>query len=214
MVLAYHLVFTTYGFWLPNDPRGSWSDFVWAWELRRFGPATRTYERRSLAYEPHDHAWRMQAKQALKYPAVVFDGLQASVIGNSFAATARARGYRIHACSILPEHVHMVVGRHHYEVEQVMRVLKQEATEALSHAGIHPLTRFSEAGQTPTPWTRKGWKVFLDEPEDTLRACRYVEENPIKEGRRPQVWSCVQPYHACTPSVDLRSTAKQYRSSP
>ena len=38
-VLAYHLILTAYGFWLPNDPRGSWSDFVRAWELRRFGPA-------------------------------------------------------------------------------------------------------------------------------------------------------------------------------
>ena len=26
MVIAQHLVFTTYGFWLPNDPRGSWSE--------------------------------------------------------------------------------------------------------------------------------------------------------------------------------------------
>jgi hypothetical protein len=27
-VLAYHVVLGAYGFWLPNDPRGSWSDFV------------------------------------------------------------------------------------------------------------------------------------------------------------------------------------------
>ena len=37
-VRAYHLIITTYGFWLPTDPRGSWSDFVRAWELFRFGP--------------------------------------------------------------------------------------------------------------------------------------------------------------------------------
>jgi len=28
MVLGTHLILTAYGFWLPNDPRGSWSDFV------------------------------------------------------------------------------------------------------------------------------------------------------------------------------------------
>jgi len=56
-VLAYHLIMTAYGFWLPNDPRGSWSDFVRAWELFLFGgPATRTTERRSLARDPHDIA--------------------------------------------------------------------------------------------------------------------------------------------------------------
>jgi hypothetical protein len=37
MVLAYHLIFSMYGFWLPNDPRGSWSEFVASWELFRFG---------------------------------------------------------------------------------------------------------------------------------------------------------------------------------
>ena len=49
MVLAYHVIFGAYGFWLPNDPRGSWSDFVGAWELLRFGKATKTTERRSVA---------------------------------------------------------------------------------------------------------------------------------------------------------------------
>ena len=33
MVRWYHLIISAYGFWLPNDPRGSWSDFVGAWEL-------------------------------------------------------------------------------------------------------------------------------------------------------------------------------------
>ena len=37
MVRAYHAIFTTYGFWLPNDPRGSWSDFVRSWELFKHG---------------------------------------------------------------------------------------------------------------------------------------------------------------------------------
>ena len=32
-VLAYHAIFTAYGFWLPNDPRGSWSSYVRSWEL-------------------------------------------------------------------------------------------------------------------------------------------------------------------------------------
>ena len=35
MIIAYHVIFGMYGFWLPNDPRGSWSDFVAAWELFR-----------------------------------------------------------------------------------------------------------------------------------------------------------------------------------
>jgi hypothetical protein len=45
MIHGYHVVWGAYGFWLPNDPRGSWSDFVYAWELARFGQATKSAER-------------------------------------------------------------------------------------------------------------------------------------------------------------------------
>ena len=55
---AFHLIISAYGFWLPNDPRGSWSDFVGSWELYKFGPATKTTETRSLAHDPHDVALR------------------------------------------------------------------------------------------------------------------------------------------------------------
>ncbi len=48
MVHGYHVILPTYGFWLPNDPRGSWSEFVRKWELVRFGPTTKTIQRRSL----------------------------------------------------------------------------------------------------------------------------------------------------------------------
>jgi hypothetical protein len=37
MVLGSHVIFGTYGFWLPNDPRESWSDFVGSWKLAHFG---------------------------------------------------------------------------------------------------------------------------------------------------------------------------------
>ena len=49
MVLGYHVIIGAYGFWLPNDPRKSWSDFVGSWDLFRFGKATTTTETRSLA---------------------------------------------------------------------------------------------------------------------------------------------------------------------
>jgi hypothetical protein len=42
MIRGYHVIFGAYGFWLPNDPRGSWSEFVGSWELFRFGAATTT----------------------------------------------------------------------------------------------------------------------------------------------------------------------------
>ena len=37
MVIAYHLVWTAYGWWLPNDPRGSMSHHVEQNVLRDLG---------------------------------------------------------------------------------------------------------------------------------------------------------------------------------
>ena len=48
MIRGYHVILPMYGFWLPNDPRGSWSEFVFRWELSCFGRATRSDTRRSL----------------------------------------------------------------------------------------------------------------------------------------------------------------------
>jgi REP element-mobilizing transposase RayT len=195
-VLAYHVIFGAYGFWLPNDPRGSWSDLVAAWELfRAGGRATKVATRRSVAGARHDAQARRQVKEMLKYPPVVFDGRQALSVAQGFARMAAKSGYHIYACSILPEHVHLVLGRHTYRVEQMVRLLKAEASTKLADDGHHPLARWRQAdGSLPTPWARKCWKVFLDSVEDLLRAIRYVEENPVKEGKRRQCWSFVVPY--------------------
>ena len=48
MIHGYHLILPMYGFWLPNDPRGSWSEFIRKWELACFGQSTRTSERREV----------------------------------------------------------------------------------------------------------------------------------------------------------------------
>jgi hypothetical protein len=46
----------------------------------------------------------------------------------------------------------------------------------------------------PRCWAARGWKVFLDSDEAIRRAIRYVEQNPLKEGKRPQRWHFVTPY--------------------
>src|SRR5262249_38674001 len=128
MVLGYHVIFSAYGFWLPNDPRGSWSDFVRAWELRRFGPATKVETRRSVAGKAHDRTLRRAAKEALHYPPVTFTGPQARAVGVGFASFLARSGVVVWACSILPEHVHLVIARHTYKVEKIVNHLKGDTT--------------------------------------------------------------------------------------
>ena len=187
MVIAYHVIFSTYGFWLPNDPRGSWSDFVGTWELVRFGRATKVDTRRSVAAVAHDTRLRSEAKHALKHAPVVLTGEQALAVGRGFAQAVRESGYAVHACAILPEHVHLVLGHSDRTVGRIVGHLKTRARQYLARDGLWP------DPQRPA-WGKKNWKVFLYTPEDVRRAIAYVEANPEREGKPRQRWSFVVPF--------------------
>ncbi|MEI7836420.1 MAG: transposase [Planctomycetota bacterium] len=195
MILAFHSIFSTYGFWLPNDPRGSWSEFIRRWELLRFGPPTTTDVRRSVAWAEHDVSARLAAKKALRHPPVAFTGRQALAVGQGFAQACQEAAFVIHACSILPEHVHLVVARHERRIEQVVAHLKSRATKHLTAEGLHPFDEEpQEDGTLATPWGRNGWNVYLNTPTEIRRAIRYVRENPGKEGKPEQRWSFEREY--------------------
>jgi REP element-mobilizing transposase RayT len=192
MVLGSHVIFGAYGFWLPNDPRGSWSDFVGSWELFRYGPATKTDERRSVARTDHDAVSRLAAKQVLKRRPVQFHGVQARSVAQGFAEYARRSKLIVWACAILPDHVHLVLGRHRLDVEKLVIQLKGDASQQLETDGIHPFGRRN--GKLQKCFAVGEWKVFLDSDDDIRRAIQYVECNPIKEGPCAQRWQFVSPY--------------------
>lgn len=194
MVLGSHVVVGMYGFWLPNDERGSWSDFVGSWELLRFGRATTLHVRESVARRPFDPAKREAARAALKYPPVALNGVQARAVGRGFAEYADKAGVRILACAIMPQHVHLVLARHRLRVEQVVNQLKGAATRRLMEEGLHPLAAYQDSvGQPPKVFSRGQWKVFLNSSHDIMRAIRYVEGNPPREKLPVQRWWFVRP---------------------
>ncbi len=200
MIHGYHVILPMYGFWLPNDPRGAWSDFVRKWELVRFGRARRSVERaEKLELSAAELRQRALAKQALTYPPVSIDGHQAAGIGRGFAAKIKKSHYTIWACSILPEHTHLVIARHSYKVEQIANLLKGAATSQLMEENLHPLAKYAKFGKRPPRmWAAHEWKVFLDSEEAIEEAIRYVEENPVEEGKAKQQWSFVTPFAGIT----------------
>jgi REP element-mobilizing transposase RayT len=196
MVHGYHVILCAYGFWLPNDPRGSWSEFVGNWELVRFGRTTRALPRRSLAeLTPAELRQREAARKALKYPPVQFTDRQARAIGRGFATARQRSSYTIWACAILPEHTHLVIARHRYQVEQVANLLKGESTRKIVEEKLHPLARFAQPeARPPRMWAEREWKVYLDCEEAITDAIAYVNENPEREGKPAQQWSFVTPF--------------------
>jgi REP element-mobilizing transposase RayT len=195
MILATHAIFSAYGFWLPNDPRGSWSTFVASWELFKYGPATKITTHHSVAHRPHDTKLRQAAKSALTYPPVCFTGIQARAIARGFARAVRDGGFVIHACSMLPDHVHVLFARHRRPARDIVAHLKSAGTKQLRSEGLHPF-QMTASREEPmqSPWARGCWTVFLDSQPDVRRAIRYVQDNPLKEGKRRQPWSFVQCY--------------------
>ena len=196
MIHGYHVILPMYGFWLPNDPRGSWSDFVRRWELVRFGTATKSIDRRELTeLSASELQQRAAAKRALKYPPVSINGRQALAIARGFADQVRKSNYTIWECSILPEHTHLVIARHTYKVEQIVNLLKGAATSQILKEGRHPLAAHAQPGhRPPRMWAAREWKVFLDTEEAIEDAIRYVQDNPEKEAKRKQHWPFVTPF--------------------
>ena len=180
MVIGYHVVIGAYGFWLPNDPRGSWSDFVGSWELYRFGPATKTNATRSQANAPHDQELRQRSKEGLKRPPVSFSGVQALAIGRGFGRYVDQSVLPVWACAILPEHIHLVVGRSQLSIEQVVIQLKGAATRELMDWGIHPFgNQLLATGRPPKCFARPVRAPFLDSVEN-------IQRDSIRRGQSGQ----------------------------
>lgn len=210
-VLAYHLVLTTYGFWLPNDPRGSWSAFVRAFELyAAAGPATKNKlrggARRSVAARAHNAADRRAAKSKLARPPVIWTGRQARAVAQGFADYATPNHHPVHALAVMPDHAHLVVGRTDTPIEKLADQFKARATTFLNKENLHPFSGPAEAAPStrppkrlPTPWARHQWAVYLNTPAAIHRAIQYVNQNPTRAGHKPQHYKWITPYAPPTP---------------
>jgi REP element-mobilizing transposase RayT len=184
-VIAYHLIWTNYGTWLSNDPRGSGSREVYTPVLAELGEAhfgrkpvqpSRTNVRR----------FYQQAEPRLQFPVIRFDAKQRNETGHSFADTIRRHQYMCYACAILPDHAHLVVRKHKQDAETMIANLQSESRSRIIELGI--------ADKDHPVWTKNGWRVFLNTPEQVWQRIRYVENNPLKERSLRQEWPFVAPY--------------------
>jgi REP element-mobilizing transposase RayT len=126
---------------------------------------------------------------------VVLTGIQARAVARGFATICQKIELAIYACSILPDHVHLVVAAHQLDGNELIACLKRAGTRGMNDEGLHPLRAFArKSGKHPSPWAERGWKVMLFTTEQMHAAIRYVEQNPIRAGLRPQRWSFLVPY--------------------
>jgi hypothetical protein len=195
-ILGFHVIGCTYGFWLPNEERGSGSDLVRSDALAKFGPANPVTHRRSVARKPYDYEVRRMALQALRYPPVLLTNAQIAAVGRG--VTREIETYSpaaMHAFVQLRDHFHYVCGPCRYDIRRFEGRLKGAATKQLLEEGIHPMQKFADKhGNIPSPWSVKPWVVYLFTRDDVVRSINYANDNLIRSRLAPQVHSFIVPY--------------------
>ncbi len=191
MIYGIHVTLSFYGHWLPNDPRGSGSRYVGSNTLYRLGgKATKTESRRSVAHNPHDVCQRYKAKEGLKFPPLELTPEQIEATGYAFGQLK----IPIHACAVTPDHVHLLIGRSSYKIDELILHLKESAVEELAKRGLSPAPRI-EGTLNPhaaaTIWSTGAWKVFLNDANHMESTIRYIQRH-----RPEQHWDFVQPFNA------------------
>jgi len=185
MVFGYHLVWTAYGWWLPNDPRGSMSHYIESNVIAELGELH--YGRKPV--QPAGWVIREfydRAAPALKHDLLAFSQDDIRKLAESFGGTIRRERYTCYACAILPDHVHLLIRKHRdLAPEMIAKMQADSQTWILQQQDrdpAHPV------------WGGPGWVVFQDHPDDFRRTIRYIQSNPTKARLPLQTWGFVTEY--------------------
>ena len=195
MVVGHHLIWTAYGWWLPNDPRGSSSREIRVEPVAQLGELH--YGRKET--QPTQDELRefyQRARPVLAHAVLAFDEADVAVIAECFARTIRRRGYTCYACAIMLDHVHLLIRRHREMGDQMIEAFQNDSRAALIAAGRRP--------DNHPVWTRKGRAVYKNTREEMEVPVEYVEGNPREAGRPAQHYDFVKPYDGWLPGGAAR----------
>lgn len=190
MVAGYHLIWTAYGWWLPNDPRGSTSREVRCAAIAGLGQLH--YGRKRV--QPAGRViqeFREAARSVLKHALLTLSDDEVQAAADGFAAVIRRRNYTCYGCAVMPDHVHVLIRKHRDLAETMIGHLQDASrTEVLQlgrRAPDHPV------------WGGPGWKVYLETQADIRRTVGYIRQNPAKARRPAQHWPFVEQYNGWLP---------------
>lgn len=178
MLIAYHAIFTTYGTWLPNDPRGSYSKNVYLEELKPLGKVKYGRQKPQPQKNKLTKFWA-ESKNSLPHKTYFINDRTRPIIASAFASVIQRLELSVPACAIMNDHVHILLFSSKYRIEYIVNQLKGSATKALN--------------ANHTPWTRGCWKIFINDTNTLKAAAEYINSNPKKAGLSPQSWSFVKP---------------------
>lgn len=185
MIIAHHIIWTAYGWWLPNDPRGSTSNVVRCSVLKELGELHRG--RKKVQPASRDlRAFYAEAGERLSHPLLTLNTAEIENVGEALGTAIQAARYTCYACAVLDDHVHILIRKHRDDALEMMVRLQDASRELLRRRGhravVHPV------------WSAGGWIVYQDDPDDIRRTIRCINDNPLKIRLPAQSWAFVTPY--------------------
>jgi REP element-mobilizing transposase RayT len=185
LLIAYHLIWTGYGLWLPNDPRGSGSSIALSPKIAALGEVR--FGRKHV--QPPGAVIRefyANARKVLSHPVPMFNQSDIGRIADALAEVIEKRKYTCYACAIMSDHVHLLIRKHRGLGEKVIEYLQDRSRDRFCEIGVcdpgHPI------------WTDGGWKRYVFAPDRVGAIIRYIENNPAEIGWPRQQWRFVKPY--------------------
>jgi REP element-mobilizing transposase RayT len=186
-IIAHHLIWTLYGHWLANDPRGSGSDAVRDPKFAGLGQVH--LGRRPAALQPSREELRgfyREAKPLRQFAPFWVDEAKRQALGGAIGEVVDLKPYTVWACAILSNHVHMVVRRHRDDGRTIWKTIG-DVTRV-------QLREFADVGAEHPVWAARPYAVFLHTLYEVRSRIRYVERNPEKEELAPQRYGFVNAY--------------------
>ena len=162
---AWLLTWTTYGTWLPGDPRGS---------VTRVRDGNHPRKKHNAPGTPYDgpmFGLQAAAQAALKGPPIYLNRRHADRLAAQFAETAAFRGWRLLALAVMANHVHLVTAADEsVDPADMLRGFKSYGSRALNARCARP--------KSGTWWTASASRRLLPDERAVLAAIRYVREQP------------------------------------
>ncbi len=186
LVIAHHLIWTAYGWWPVNDPRGSSSRTIRCDIFKELGELHHGRKRVQPARD-ESCAFLGAAQSRMQYDTPTFDAAARRIIADAFGQAVAAQRYTCYGCAIMPDHVHVVMRKHRDTAEQMIASPQGASRQRLRDAA-------NDWAPTHPVWGGPGWKVFLDHPDEIRRTIGYVADNPLPLGWPRQAWSFVTAY--------------------
>lgn len=152
-ILAYHIIWTTYGTWLSGDIRG--------WIKKNVS-----------GIQPPDATLENQSRDRMAEEAVILSDTQRALVETTIGAHCRIRNWSLHAVNARSNHVHVVVTADR-DPDEVMNQLKAWCSRKLSDAaGLKDVVAV-KAGRRHW-FTEGGDKEIIEDEAYLQNAIQYV----------------------------------------